>query len=81
MRAERCLGASEELYTRWMRKDLGTISLESLLRERWILDMDVTVKPLYRHQEAAVKETTRAIVMTSHEIGRASCRERVCLYV
>jgi hypothetical protein len=43
----------EETYTAWTRKHLGA-TYEPLLNERWILDMDATVKPLYGHQEEAV---------------------------
>jgi len=28
--------------------------VEPLLAERWILDVDTTIKPLYGHQEGAV---------------------------
>src|SRR5580658_10158277 len=38
----------------WLQRHLR-ISYEPLLREPWILDIDSTVKPLYGHQEAAVK--------------------------
>lgn len=40
--------------TEWLTKHLR-ISYEPLLREAWILDIDTTVKPLYGHQEGAVK--------------------------
>lgn len=38
----------------WLTRHLR-ISYEPLLREPWILDIDTTVKPLYGHQEGAVK--------------------------
>jgi hypothetical protein len=38
----------------WLQWHLR-ISYEPLLREPWILDIDSTVKPLYGHQEGAVK--------------------------
>jgi len=38
----------------WLQRHLR-ISYEPLLREPWILDIDSTVKPLYGHQEGAVK--------------------------
>jgi hypothetical protein len=38
----------------WLRKHLTTTYGE-LLTEPWILDMDATVKPLYGHQEQAVR--------------------------
>lgn len=38
----------------WQTRHLRN-SYESLLREPWILDIDSTVKPLYGHQEGAVK--------------------------
>lgn len=38
----------------WLTQHLR-ISYEPLLREPWILDIDSTVKPLYGHQEGAVK--------------------------
>jgi len=38
----------------WQTRHLR-ISYEPLLREPWILDIDSTVKPLYGHQEGAVK--------------------------
>jgi Transposase DDE domain group 1 len=40
--------------TAWLTRHLR-ISYEPLLREPWILDIDSTVKPLYGHQEGAVK--------------------------
>jgi hypothetical protein len=40
--------------TAWLQRHLR-ISYEPLLREPWILDIDSTVKPLYGHQEGAVK--------------------------
>ena len=47
-------GEDDQPYTDWTRKQLAA-SYEPLLSEPWILDMDATVKPLYGHQEAAVK--------------------------
>jgi hypothetical protein len=41
-------------YERWLHKHLKA-SYEELLTEPWILDMDGTVKPLYGHQEQAVR--------------------------
>ena len=38
----------------WQTRHLRN-SYEPLLREPWILDIDSTVKPLYGHQEGAVK--------------------------
>lgn len=38
----------------WLQRHLRA-SYEPLLREPWILDIDSTVKPLYGHQEGAVK--------------------------
>jgi hypothetical protein len=38
----------------WLQRHLR-MSYEPLLTERWILDIDSTVKPLYGHQEGAVK--------------------------
>lgn len=38
----------------WLTRHLRN-SYEPLLREPWILDIDTTVKPLYGHQEGAVK--------------------------
>ena len=43
----------EEAWTSWTRQHL-TATYEPLLSERWILDMDATVKPLYGHQQQAV---------------------------
>src|SRR3954447_10450945 len=43
----------EQPWTAWTRQHL-TATYEPLLKERWILDMDATVKPLYGHQEEAV---------------------------
>jgi hypothetical protein len=40
--------------TTWLTRHLR-ISYEPLLKEPWILDIDSTVKPLYGHQEGAVK--------------------------
>ena len=41
-------------YARWQHAHLDS-SYEELLKEPWILDMDGTVKPLYGHQEQAVR--------------------------
>jgi hypothetical protein len=41
-------------YARWLHAHLDS-SYEELLKEPWILDMDGTVKPLYGHQEQAVR--------------------------
>ena len=43
----------QEPWTSWTRQHL-TATYEPLLTERWILDMDATVKPLYGHQQQAV---------------------------
>ena len=43
----------EEAGAAWMRRHLDHC-LEPLLSERWILDIDTTVKPLYGRQEGAV---------------------------
>ena len=43
----------EEAAAAWMRRHLDHC-LEPLLSERWILDIDTTVKPLYGRQEGAV---------------------------
>lgn len=44
----------EEEGIAWLQKHLK-LSYEPLLRTPWILDTDVTVKPLYGHQEGAKK--------------------------
>ena len=46
--------ADEQECASWLTRHLR-ISYEPLLREPWILDVDTTVKPLYGHQEGAVK--------------------------
>jgi hypothetical protein len=46
--------AGEAACADWLTRHLR-ISYEPLLREPWILDVDTTVKPLYGHQEGAVK--------------------------
>jgi hypothetical protein len=46
--------AEETECAAWLTRHLR-ISYEPLLREAWILDIDTTVKPLYGHQEGAVK--------------------------
>src|SRR6202522_439805 len=43
----------EEAGAAWMRRHLDHC-LEPLLSERWILDIDTTVKPLYGRQDGAV---------------------------
>jgi Transposase DDE domain group 1 len=43
-----------ESYGEWLGEHLATTYGE-LLNEPWILDMDATVKPLYGHQEQAVR--------------------------
>ena len=43
----------EEAGAAWMRRHLDHC-LEPLLSQRWILDIDTTVKPLYGRQEGAV---------------------------
>lgn len=47
-------GIKEPECEDWLKKHLRT-SYEPLLSEPWILDIDATVKPLYGHQEGAVK--------------------------
>lgn len=47
-------GADGDACEAWLTKHLRN-SYEALLREAWILDIDTTVKPLYGHQEGAVK--------------------------
>jgi hypothetical protein len=42
----------EEAGAKWLRGHLDRC-VEPLLAERWILDVDTTVKPLYGHQEGA----------------------------
>jgi len=41
-------------YEQWLQRHLE-MSYDELLSEPWILDMDATVKPLYGHQEKAVR--------------------------
>ena len=48
------LGVGETEASAWLTKHL-LISYQPLLKERWILDIDSTVKPLYGHQQGAVK--------------------------
>jgi hypothetical protein len=38
----------------WLRRHLA-FCVEPLLAESWILDVDTTIKPLYGHQEGAVR--------------------------
>lgn len=47
-------GIKEPECENWLKKHLRT-SYEPLLNEPWVLDIDATVKPLYGHQEGAVK--------------------------
>src|SRR6202035_824144 len=47
------VGDEQEREPAWMRRHLDHC-LEPLLSERWILDIDTTVKPLYGRQEGAV---------------------------
>ncbi len=49
----------------WLQHHLGYCAAP-LLSERWILDADTTVKPLYGHQEGAVKR------YNPHKLGRPS---------
>ncbi|MBK1648975.1 transposase, partial [Rhabdochromatium marinum] len=44
----------ETLGVKWLQDHLE-YGVNPLLREPWILDMDVTIKPLYGHQEGAEK--------------------------
>lgn len=44
----------EEACAEWLTQHLR-VSYDPLLSEPWILDIDTTVKPLYGHQEGAVK--------------------------
>ena len=44
----------EEAGVKWLQDHLG-FCVGPILGEPWILDADVTVKPLYGHQEGAVK--------------------------
>jgi hypothetical protein len=49
------LGKLDEIQgVTWLQDHLGDC-VRPLLSEPWILDSDVTVKPLYGHQEGAVK--------------------------
>ena len=48
------LAVGEAQASAWLTKHL-LISYQPLLKERWILDIDSTVKPLYGHQQGAVK--------------------------
>lgn len=47
-------GMDVEPGEQWLKKHLKA-SYEPLLEEPWVLDMDTTVKPLYGHQEDAVR--------------------------
>ncbi len=47
-------GGEAPAYGDWLHKHLDN-SYDELLKEPWILDMDGTVKPLYGHQEQAVR--------------------------
>jgi hypothetical protein len=49
----------------WLQRHLLSVS-EPLLSEPWILDVDVTVKPIYGHQEGAV------VGYNPHKPGRPS---------
>ncbi len=55
----------EEQAIKWLQVHLHS-SYEPLLTTPWILDVDVTVKPLYGHQEGAV------VGYNSHKPGRPS---------
>ena len=48
------LQVGEAESSAWLTKHL-LVSYQPLLKERWILDIDSTVKPLYGHQQGAVK--------------------------
>jgi len=62
----RALGTLEEgASTAWLQRHLLRCD-EPLLREPWILDVDVTVKPLYGHQEGA------EVGYNPHKPGRPS---------
>ena len=55
----------EEACARWQQKALAQ-TWEPLLKQPWILDMDMTVKPIYGHQEGA------QIGYNPHKPGRPS---------
>lgn len=55
----------EESGIQWLRKHLHAC-YEELLKTPWILDVDVTIKPLYGHQEGAV------VGYNPHKPGRPS---------
>lgn len=55
----------EELGVTWLQEHLGRV-YAPLLSEPWILDADVTVKPLYGHQEGA------EVGYNPHKPGRPS---------
>jgi hypothetical protein len=55
----------ETAAVEWLQTHLEAVS-EPLLREPWILDADVTVKPLYGHQEGA------EVGYNPHKPGRPS---------
>jgi len=62
----RALGTLEEAAsTQWLQTHLLRCD-EPLLTEPWILDVDVTVKPLYGHQEGA------EVGYNPHKPGRPS---------
>ena len=48
------LKGEEQDYADWLQSNIDS-SYNELLSEPWILDMDGTVKPLYGHQEKAVR--------------------------
>lgn len=56
---------SEDKGTAWLQSHLSCC-YQPLLSTSWILDVDVTVKPVYGHQEGAVKG------YTLHKQGRPS---------
>lgn len=55
----------EDAALAWLRRHLLAVT-EPLLAEPWILDADVTVKPIYGHQEGAV------LGYNPHKPGRPS---------
>jgi len=57
--------AARSLSTAWVRRHL-LASVAPLLQESWVLDIDVTVKPLYGYQEGSV------VGHNPHKPGRPS---------
>src|SRR3546814_18764670 len=91
---EEALDPESKVYSRWTLHgtshmlgldvhDCGQASTEAYPKGELAESMVLTVEPglYFQEDDLLVPETLRGIGIRIEEIGRASCRERVCPYV